>query len=288
VRLLRFFLPLLLLVPLVACEPTNSDGCPAGRRYLSSQSWWQEGADRTIFPQHLHNGVGGHLHIETCFPVNQRVDGTIDFDVHLMSHQGFTGHGDALDIGLAPGGESVARVPAPDLRCGAKPAKCEKDVHIRLDTARLPSGLQSLRFRYLPAKHPNGERQFASTEWPVWVRTAPQQPGEVGGKGWYSGIEYANARIRGGVPSSVSGNWCFDFYTKGNVRHALVHVDAAFGDDNEGTVVFHRLGEYRGPACIDTNRFSNGRHKISLRADAPRGDGGVNTGILEFLVQFAN
>lgn len=284
----RLWLLLVLLIPFVACNPSTEPG----RIYLSSQSWWQHdsnGDGRADFPQKLHNGVGGHLHIETDFPVNQRVDGVIKFNVHLMSHQGFTGSGDALDIGLAPGGESVARVRAPDMRCGAKPAKCMADASISLDTSKLPSGLQSLRFRYLPARHPNGERQFASTEWPVWVRQAPQQPGEVGGKGWYEGIEYANARIRGGIPTKpVSGNWCFDFYTKGNVRHALVHIDAAFGDDSEGTVVFHRLGEYRGPACVATAQFANGRHRISLRADSPRGDGGVNTGVLEFTVEFRN
>lgn len=283
-----FLVCLMLTFGLVACDPGPQ------RTYLSSQSWWQHDANgdgRTDFPQSLHNGVGGHLHIETDFPVNQRVDGTLNFTVHLMSHQGFTATGDRLNIGLAPGGDTVAEVDAPNMRCGPKPQKCMADVNISLDTDRLPGGLQNLRFRYLPANHPNGERQFASTEWPVWVRANPTSWAEVGGKGWFTGPEYANVRMGSPIPSTVSGVWTFDFRTFGldaPRSHSLVHVDAAFGDDREGTTVFHHDGEYDGPVSIDTRRFSNGRHRISLRADEPTADGGVNTGILEFFVEIAN
>ncbi len=280
----------LVALGLAACEPPPP--CPEGRTYLSAQSWWQDDADgngRPDFPQSLHKDVGGHLHVETCFPVNQRVDSTVDFTVRLSSHQGWTGKGDKLDIGLAPGGSSVARVDAPDMTCGPKPERCEGEVDISLDTDQLPSGLQSLRFRYLPANHPNGDRQFVSTEWPVWVREEPGRPFEVGSKGWYEGVQYANARFRGQVPSRLSDEACFDFYTKGDsVAHASVHLDAAFGKDNEGTTLFHSESEYRGPVCFDTSRFTNGWHLLSLRADSPRGDGGVLSGIHEMSVLIEN
>jgi hypothetical protein len=253
---------------------------------MSSQSWWQRAAgDGTVvFPQTLGpDGVGGHLHVETCFPVNRRVDGRVHFDVMVASHQGFTGRGDKLDIGLAPGGDSMAQVPIPDPVCGPKPAKCMTHVAIDIDTGRLPSGLHSLRFRVLKTEHPNGERQFVGTEWPLFVRANPGSPGEVGGKGWYTGVDYANARIRGGLPDGPqSGVFTFDAYAKGDhVVATYAHVDARFGDDDQGTIVARQPGEYRGPVSFDTRRFTNGWHCLSVRVDTGVGNGGVNTGILE-------
>ena len=269
------------IVPFAAAAPNGP--CQDGWTRLSSQWWAQDDRDgdgAVDFPQSLRNGPGGHLHVETCFPANQRVDGTLTFHVDLMSHQGFVGEGDRLDIGLAPGGSSQASVDAPDMHCGPAPKMCHGKVSISLDTDRLPDGLQSLRFRYLPAHLPGGERVFVGTEWPLFVRTDPSECGQIGGKGWMG--DYANARWDGCLPNGpVSGTIDIPVFTKGPVARASVHVDARFGSDDEGRVVATRPGEFRGDVPLDTTTLTNGWHCVAIRADSPVGGGRVNVGIIE-------
>jgi hypothetical protein len=279
---------------LIACEPSPSDGCPSGWTFVSTQGWWQDdknGDGAVDFPQTTDRGFGGHIHEDFCFPVNQRVDGTIHFNVNLHSHQHFAGTGDKLDIGLAPGGDSMASAPAPDMKCGPKPAKCRATVGINLDTNKLPSGLQSLRFRYLPFNMPDGERLFISTELPVCVR-ASGCDGQVGGKGWGGFSDpYANARFNDNslFGRALSGTVQVPVYTKGSINWSSVHVDAHFGDDDEGAVMFKQRGEVRSDVPLDTRWFSNGWHCFAIRADGKMNQSDrINTGIIEMPVAIDN
>lgn len=302
---MRKLLALLVLAPLaffglVSCDPppdgNPSAGCPSGWTFVSTQGWWQDdrNGDGTVdFPQSTNTAPGGHIHEDFCFPVNKRVDGTIHFEVNLRSHQNLqVAEGHSLDIGLAPGGDSMARVAAPDMDAPPNKGKRTVTIPIDLDTDKLPSGLQSLRFRYLPFEtpDPHGRRVFISTELPLFVRTNPSgEGGQVGGKGWDA--EYANARFDNNslFGRALSGTVQVPVYTKGLINRAFVHMDAHFGDDNTGVTVASRAGEFRGDVPLDTTQFTNGWHCLAIRADGRSPVAGVvNTGIIEMPVLIQN
>lgn len=215
---------------------------------VSSQGWWQHGtAGVTDVPQTLPvSGVGGHLHIETAFPINQRIDGDINLDVHIMTHQGFAAEGDRLDVGIAPGGSTIAEVDltaaqVAALQCGPKPAMCMVTIPIAVPASTLPAGPQSVRIRYLSADHSNGERQFTSNELRWFNRADPTGCLELEGKGWYIGMEYARAGIKSCLPSApISGPYTFT-RTARSTNHPItsteVRIDARFGADDFGLLV---------------------------------------------------
>lgn len=272
---------------LIGCQPPPP--APAACTPVSSQGWWQAGDRTTDVPQSLVDGEGGHLHIDVCFPVNQRVDGDLELEVHVLSHMGFTGSGDRLDVGVAPSGKSIARVPAGDAACGPKPAMCHQIVPITLDTDTLPAGLQSLRIRYLSARHPSGDRQFTSNELPICVRQSGCR-GLVEAKGWFEGLDYARAGIRGGLPTGPqTGVITVQVDSKANepITAVEVRMDARFGADDFGTLIAAWPHEYDGPLHIDTRRFTSGRHCLAVLTSTSDG-AGVNTGVLEIPLDVDN
>lgn len=254
---------------------------------ISQQAWVQadnNGDGRVDFPQTLPPGGGGHLHEEFCAPVGQPLAaGRQTFHVELMSHQGFQGHGDKVDVGLAPGGTSLGSARAPDLNCGPKPAKCHQHVDVTFNS---PGGNHNLRVRYLPATLPDGERWFVGGELPIGSGSGDG----FGGKSWLGG--YANARFSNLslFDHALSGTVQVPVYTKGDhINHALVHVDARFGADDEGRVVAVRDGEFRGNVALDTTSLSNGWHCLAVRADAGGvGNGRVHTGVIEAPILVSN
>jgi hypothetical protein len=265
--------------PLPRAAGNPNAACPSGWLRISQQAWVQadrNGDGRVDFPQSLPQGGGGHLHEEFCAPVGQPISGRTTFHMDLMSHQGFQGRGDKVDVGLAPGGSSLGRASAPSMTCGPKPAKCHDHVSVTFDA---PGGSENLRVRYLPATLPSGERWFVGGELPVGGGSGDG----FGAKSWLDG--YANARFRdlSLFNRPLSGTVQVPVYTKGDhITKALVHVDARFGDDSEGRVIAVRDGEFRGNVPLDTTQLTNGWHCLSVRADAGGiGGGRLHTGVIE-------
>jgi hypothetical protein len=270
----------------VAAGGSPSASCPPGWTYISQQAWVQadkDGNGRVDFPQTLPPGGGGHLHAEFCAPLGVRISGRQMLHVELMSHQGFAGSGDKVDVGLAPGGDSLGRADAPPMLCGPKPAKCHGHVAVPFDA---PGGDANLRVRYLPAHLPNGERWFPGGELPVGNGSGDG----FGGKSWLE--DYANARARNWqelIGKPLSGTVNVDVFTKGDhIRTALVHVDARFGADDEGIEIAARSGEFRGIVPLDTTQLTNGYHCLAIRADAQAGPGRLQTGVIEFPIRVHN
>lgn len=263
-----------------------SAGCPAQWTRISQQAWLQvdnNGDGRTDFPQALPGGGGGHLHEEFCAPVGVSVKGPTTLHIDLMSHQGFGGEGDKVDVGLAPGGDSLGRASAPAMTCGPKPAKCHGHATV---TFNAPGGNNNLRVRYLPAHVESGERWFVGGELPIGSGSGDG----FGGKSWLG--DYANARVRNWdqlIGQSLSGTVPVEVFTKGDhINAASVHVDARFGADDEGWTVAVRGGEFRGTIGLDTTRLTNGWHCLAIRADAAGGGNRVHTGVIEFPIHVSN
>jgi hypothetical protein len=252
---------------------------------VSQQAWVQadrNGDGRVDFPQSLPNGGGGHLHAEFCTPAGASLSGNRTVHVDLMSHQGFGGEGDKVDIGDTPGGDSMGRADAPSMTCGPKPAKCHGHSSV---TANFESGSDQFRLRYLPANLPNGERWF------VGGQQGYNGDKTIGAKSWLG--DYANAWVLNGADlarTPLSDTVQVQVYTKGDhINHALVHVDARFGADDEGRVVATRAGEFRGTVPLDTTTLTDGWHCLAVRADAGGvGAGRIHTGVIELPIYIDN
>lgn len=320
---------LIVTIALGACDPPPQPeppgdpnaACTPGWQHIDMQSWWQKSASTglTLVPQQLPaSGVGGHTHVAGCLPVNQRVNGSsVTLNIVIKSHQRFTGTGDELDAGWAPGGSSVATSPAPDMRIGGSycggsatdPHKmCTANVTITVPFPKDSNGVQLtgkqiLRLRYLGADHPNGERQFMSNEIPMWLNTNPGVCGETEAKGWFSEVEYARAGTKSCLPgtvTAVSGTYTFQQTARstGGDHEPIVgmatFVDARFGHDefnNMGNVFVPPADEssVTRTASIDTTKFTNGFHCIAVVTQTQEpGTDETNTGVLEFPIKIQN
>lgn len=315
-RLVALTAAALLIFAATACEPTPPDtqaygpntGQPVGWTCVSTQSWWQAGDTVTAVPQKLPaSGVGGHLHVEVCFPVNQRVDGDrLELVVHVKTHQRFTGRGTRIDVGLAPGGSTIAAVPLSwDSRCPS--GMCHTSAKVTVPLGSVGDGLQILRLRYLSVAHPNGERQFASNELPFWHNQTPAGcPKATEGKGWYdarksggSEVEYARAGVNGCLPSGpVSGVYTLRqryTSTREDISAVQTYMDARFGSDQFATLIDSYRpkpgegvsGSGSRTVAIDTTRFPDGWHCLSVLTSVPDLDA-VNTGVQEFPILIDN
>lgn len=274
---------------------TDCSKYPGPKRiFLETQAWWMAASSIGTAQQIPVNGTGGHAHTATCFPQDQQVSaGIMHFDVRLMIHKGNQGHVEWLDIGVGPGGESLARVNLPDLTCagGADVTKqCEWWIPIDLDTSKVPSGYQELRFRF-NVIHPNGSRQFASTGWEAWYHggtSTYRTPPWAEARGWWVDTAYLNSRLLSPVPySPVSGTYTFKAQmTPGSggspVGTRAVHVDARFNFDDFGKVYAEGSGAFNGNVSIDTTQLTNGPHCIAIRTSSVTVNSGVDTGIFQF------
>ncbi len=65
-----------------------------------------------------------------------------------------------------------------------------------------------------------------------------------------------------------------------DVTSSFVSLDPAFHamPPDEGTVLLDQAGPYKGPVTIDTDRLSNGVHRLFIRAGAPCNGAGNNCG----------
>ena len=301
-----------------ANEPRiNCSAYPNEKRiFLETQAWWMEPTS-VKFPSSItsdqqpvsdpagQNGkVGGHTHTATCFPQGQKIaGGKLHFDVRLMLHKGDYGRVTWLDVGLGPDGTSLSRVNfSTPLTCPETAADITKNctfwVPIDVDTSKIPSGYQELRFRFNVVQ-PNGERQFASTGWQAWYHggtSTYRTPPWIEARGWYIGPEYANARFRSELPmpsagQKVKGIWTVKVESVPGsgglpIIQSGVFIDGFFNANDFGKIIRESQGEFRGSVSIDTTQLSNGLHYLAVLS-SNRTDKGINTGLLNipFIVE---
>lgn len=262
-----------------AAVPDCSD-YPERRTFVESQVWWSEERDSSAAER-------AHIHVGTCFPLNQPVAGRMRLDlvVRLHNRPGKIGtvHGDFYGTGA---GFSLGNT---GWSCASGDCTFERTAYI--DTTRARDGVHELRV-HVHTDRPDGNEMFPSTGWRAVIDnrspSAPPTSEPITARGWYTGADYANAEIVDWNPvEPVSGVWTPRIELKAPsgipITRSFAYIDPDFHAGREGTKLLDRAGEFRGELRINTRTLSDGAHRLLLRADADcrRCDpAGVNSGVL--------
>ena len=76
-------MPVVLLAPSTSAstpDPLTCAGYSEPRLFLDAQGWWTAEPGQT-------GSDFGHIHVSTCFPLNQTVSGVVPFDIQLVMHR---------------------------------------------------------------------------------------------------------------------------------------------------------------------------------------------------------
>jgi hypothetical protein len=285
----------LLIVVILAFFPTSSLASPLDctgyretRYFVESQAWWT-----TLPGQHGTNF--GHVHTATCFPLGQRVNGIVPFDIRLILHDN-PGKLTNLVIQIGASGSYIAAKHKfdPPLTCAST---CEWWVHLDANTTDFSSdGWQEIRIRPTVIE-PDGNKLVGSTSYQVYLTNGkPVQgyrpPDFIQGKGWYSSVDYAQAKIISGFPwnRTVSSIWMLNIACDSSsapVAGCLVTIDPNFHMENEGIVILRKNEPFKGTIIIDTRLLVNGQHRLVIRTDVRAPADSTLSGILNipFVVQ---
>jgi hypothetical protein len=270
-----------------APDPVNCTGYAEPRVSLETQDWWTR-------PGLLVEGMSQHIHLATCFPVDQTLKGTVPFDIHVQLHMN-PGVLTLVDLQVFGNGVSESQVAAkPNVTCPT--AQCDLWYHIDYDTTKVPAD-GALEFRFhAKVTSPDGTIGYTSSGWQAVLANGGgrsvqsyRKPPWIEARGWYTGTDYENSRFTSPLPSGpLQGSWTFNVsLAPGSggtpVNHVLVSVDPHFHFDpvDRGRVIFEKAGSYVGPITIDTTQLSNGVHRLFMRADSPIA-AGTGSGIMAF------
>jgi len=278
---------ILMLLPGMSFGET-CDGYEEPRVFLEAQAWWQGETD--AFP-------GRHIHVGTCFPLEQNVSGIVHFDVVLHLHE-MQGNGEIRTLHLdfrRPGTLAHAGFStnvSVDLSCEV--SDCSWVIPMDVDTNVDPEdGLRVFHFRAKVVPTADGSTFFAATYWNAVLNNGkrlspPSDPTTLrspGGTNWYTGVKYvrmlcpANGYDFVSLPQSgvVSIQCNFTRET------AFASIDPSFHavPPDLGMVVLDESTGGTKTLLIDTTTLPNGEHKLFMRTStvgvAPPG---VGSGVL--------
>lgn len=266
---------------------------PEKRVWLENQAW--------VEPQpgnHPNAGKQGHIHVGTCFPLNQTIEGsegTIPFDLFVQLHN-TTGRVWRLrSIPYLNGQPPPPHFTVLDWTCDV--ADCNRWIHVDFPLSLpIKSGQTELGF-WVDMELPNGQAQVNNRQWynlnrwfvnfqngkPPLTGGSLQVP-YIGGGSWLpgpvtGGSNYANVKIKDmtqfpwnpatGEAIPVSGLWqpkvTFQVTGGADVRSGMAMIDPALHADPPS----HGLMVYDGPPGdrtlqIDTTSLANGSHRLLL------------------------
>ena len=255
-------------------------GYPEKRIFLETQAWWESTG------LSIPDKVGRHIHVGTCFPVgidgsdNVTITGPIGLDVRLMLHN-------------SNGPTSWLRWQVEDSTIQRKtiviPAVADTTVWttLALDTANVSPGRHDVRISLNIPLNSEGNRQFNSGSFQLCFQTCSPsyRIGQyVGGRGWYTGHDYARVRFTSKLPvAPVSGNWTINFLLEAS-QGGGVYIDPDFHLGSAGiTVMTASSPVLAGSVTIDTAILSNGSHRLVLVSHD-----GFNGGVLVIPFTVAN
>lgn len=269
-------------------DPTNcSLYSDYDRWFLETQVWWRDPGQEYLDQ--------GHIHLGTCFPHMEVVQGTITFDVVIKVHH-FHEPLTKLRIQIFESGQNQGCTGGVATTCYTFPTPqpvCMVDdcvYYVKMSvptTGSTYNGMREFRFSVFAALD-GGKELYQSTGW----RADLNNPGKVvqdfdtrdmiEGRGWHTNTEYTNARFYiGNDPNNpnplkdpVSGLWKVKarFYKGSNsadVTEYEVRIDPnihAFAPDRVLDVGSDPSGDQI--ITVDTTKLSNGPHKLFLRAGA--------------------
>jgi hypothetical protein len=253
---------------------------------LETQDWWTK-------PGNAVEGMSQHIHLATCFPLDQTLKGTVPFDIHIQLHMN-PGVLTVVDLQVFGNSVSESQVAAkPNFTCPT--TQCDLWYHLDYDTTKVPAD-GALEFRFhAKVTSPDGTVGYTSSGWQAVLANGGRpvqnyrKPPWIEARGWYTGTEYENARFTSPLPSGpLQGTWTFNVSLGPGsggtpVDHVLVSVDPHFHFDpvDRGNVIFEKAGPYVGPIAIDTTKLSNGVHRLFMRSDSTV-PAGVGSGVMAF------
>jgi hypothetical protein len=259
-----------------APNPTSCAGYPQPRVYMAGPDRWQPIAG---LPDDPYVGKIGHLHMEECFPLYQRVSGTLGLDIFFVEHHN-EGVGKDFRIHDDLGKECFRTnvvVPVDSAGNGSLLK------HIDLNTTCFADGFRNIVMSWRIVQ-PNGNRMIVRQEAPVTIDNGKADNNwktnfTLGG-GWYKENDgstardwgYAHGVILGFYPLTPrSGSWTLQVLYGRHPRSSAVReefgratIDPDFHHGYGGVVVQNVAGGYKGPLTIDTTRFTNGLHRLVL------------------------
>ena len=251
-----------------AVDPVACTGYNEPRVFADSQAWWVQmpGQTGTNF---------GHIHTDVCFPFRQHVKGIVPFDIRLTMHLN-PGKITKLVIQIGGSGQYTAA----SLKFGT-PLTCSDTCswwfHLDANTAGFANdGWQEFRIRPTVVE-PDGNLLVGSTSYQAYLQNGKpvknyRDQDFIQGKGWYTGVNYAQARVTGGYTygAPVSGKWTVKLAcdsTSKPVSGCLVTIDPDFHTGNNGIIQFQKGGPYSGSVTVDTTQLTNGPHAFVIRTD---------------------
>ena len=270
--------------------PGPCPGYPQPRAYLVANDWWMTTQDKA-------GNDEGHVHVEGCMPVNQRLSGQVKLDVKVVM---FNNPGDILRVSghifFAGGQFKMLGNTQYAMECPGHHAMCTAVVPLTLNMDLLPvSGWQQLRVKATGKSLTDASGKpvdrFAVVRFPVFVSNGNMRNDNrrrfFEGSGWYGGAEYAVARYTShSLPGTVSGVWTTPLVwtmKQGRgipITHSLVTIDPNFHMDDPGTVLYDAPGMVKRSFKIDTTKLAPGTHRLFIRADADDVRGSTHSGAL--------
>jgi len=244
---------------------------------VESQAWWR--ADGITVPSH----VGAHIHAKATLPADGHpVTGRLEIPVTITLHDA-RGSTNWFRIGT-----EAQELFQRDLSIGPCD-DCAVLFTATIDLSGVPTGRHEFR---LSANNPDedpdqagDQRMFQSTGYQICVRSCTPSYRDAGvqieARGWYTGVEYQNARLDTD-PSSIRSGGLIDVRLGPGVggaptRLAGVYIDPDFHAGRAGTVVREWTGAFSGSVRIPN--VAPGPHKLVLLSSD-----GQNAGVLA--VQF--
>ena len=310
--------------------------CLAPAIGVESQSWWDEKAsplpefDNGDVPasQRLMSKFR-HVHMGMCVPNARTVDGNeltlsgvYDFTAALMLHNN-PGEIGWVNMGVFHGDESRVFVrDHPSLewreqrgRCTGSALSCvhfdpglscpqgqtcrfviPMRVHIKAGSQQ---GLDEMRMKpNLSGIPPRDDRQFTTNNFQIHVGGNGHYRSHTGpiGRGWYTGLEYANASIQNYMDlfngrtditmPILSGTVDLEVnHAKGdgsNVR-SFLRINPDAHQDLPGILLYDKPGNFSGTVQLDTTPLPEGRNVLFI-ATSEDNDKGTLVGILKHFI----
>jgi hypothetical protein len=244
---------------------------------VESQAWWR--AEGIIVPSR----VGAHIHAKATLPADGHpITGRLEIPVTITLHDA-RGSTNWFRIGT-----EAQQLFQRDLSIGPC-HNCATLFTATIDLSGVPTGRHELR---MSANNPDedpdkaGEqRMFQSTGYQICVRSCTPSYRDAGvqieARGWYTGVEYQNARLDTD-PATIRSGGLVDVRLGPGVggaptRFAGVYIDPDFHAGLSGTVVREWSSAFSGSVRIPN--VAPGPHRLVLLSSD-----GQNAGVLA--VQF--
>ena len=256
---------------------------------LESQAWWAKGGID------IPGEVGHHIHVQATIPrPGTIVNGRVDIPFRAVLHDQV---GSPNWIRWSDGSNVIGSIATSRSKFSCTThdgfTDCVWEGVLPVDFARFGTGLRELRISLnVPDEQPDGlpgsdsgaQRMFNSTGWQVCVRAC--SPVAVGGRsinftearGWYTGHDYANARLTTSLDTVRAGGTIGVRLGPGSGGDATefsgVYVDPDMHRHNAGRVLLTRNAAFTGNVTIPAD-LAAGPHSLVLVSSD-----GQNAGVL--------